>query len=158
MKFTFTYFKQILPSNEFCWTIVNFRFIHWVYKTGEWYRLLTSSGFLYFQGCSFCNCSLYNKTATTTVPPTNTTSPPYDIVNNPDGSVVNSSIDVSLPIAQTACGIQIYSGKILNSVKQVSFFLKFLVVFFINQYNILYSVNKRKRKRNGQSRETNWQH
>jgi hypothetical protein len=33
-----------------------------------------------------------------------------------------------------------------------------LVVFFINQYNILYSVNKRKRKRNGQSRETNWQH
>jgi hypothetical protein len=33
-----------------------------------------------------------------------------------------------------------------------------LVVFFLSQYNILYSVNKRKRKRNGQSRETNLQH
>jgi hypothetical protein len=74
--------------------------------------ILTQFIFIYFQACSFCNCSLYNKTDTTTVPTTDVTSPPYDVVNNPDGSTVNSPIDVSLPVAQTACGIQIYSGKI----------------------------------------------
>ncbi|XP_071123199.1 uncharacterized protein [Mytilus edulis] len=74
--------------------------------------------------CSYCNCTEYltnkyrNKTlpvltttTTTEQPVLNTTTQEYEIVNNPDGSIVETPIDTSTPITQTACGIQIFSGE-----------------------------------------------
>ncbi|CAC5412724.1 unnamed protein product [Mytilus coruscus] len=70
--------------------------------------------------CEFCNCSRYlsdkygNSTiptvpSTTTGTTIQTTTQPYDIVNNPDNSNVSEPVDTSIPIAQRACGIQVFS-------------------------------------------------
>jgi hypothetical protein len=51
---------------------------------------------------------MYNET---TVPPSiEVTEQPYQIVNNPDDTVVQVPIDVTTPIAQTSCGLEILSG------------------------------------------------
>jgi hypothetical protein len=51
---------------------------------------------------------MYNET---TVPPSiEVTEQPYQIVNNPDNTVVQVPIDVTTPTAQTSCGLQILSG------------------------------------------------
>ncbi|XP_076116641.1 uncharacterized protein LOC143084119 [Mytilus galloprovincialis] len=47
---------------------------------------------------------------TTTITPQNITDPPYHVVNKPDGSIVDTPMDTSVPIAQSSCGIQIFSG------------------------------------------------
>jgi hypothetical protein len=69
--------------------------------------------------CTVYLTSRYSNTTKPTVPPTTTitpvnvtTPPPYNVVNKPDGSVVNTPLDTSIPIAQTSCGIQIFSGKL----------------------------------------------
>lgn len=71
--------------------------------------------------CSYCNCgnrTLSDLTTSTTTeqPVLNTTTQQYDIVNNPDGSIVDTPIDTSIPITQAACGIQIFSGKQLHII------------------------------------------
>ena len=51
---------------------------------------------------------MYNET---TVPPSiEVTEQPYQIVNNPDDTVVQVPIDITTPIAQTSCGLEILSG------------------------------------------------
>lgn len=37
-KLLYALFKQILLSDEFCWTIIMFSFFHCLSKSGEWYR------------------------------------------------------------------------------------------------------------------------
>ncbi|CAG2187681.1 unnamed protein product [Mytilus edulis] len=59
-----------------------------------------------------CECCLMEPvpmvdltTSTTTEQPVlNTTTQQYEIVNNPDGSIVDTPIDTSIPITQAACG------------------------------------------------------
>lgn len=50
-------------------------------------------------------------TTTTEVPVDNTTRLPYDIVNNADGTIVDTPVHRSVPVTRTACGIQIFTGK-----------------------------------------------
>ena len=50
-------------------------------------------------------------TTTTEVPVDNTTKLLYDIVNNADGTIVDTPVDKSVPVTRTACGIQIFSGR-----------------------------------------------
>ncbi|CAG2247498.1 unnamed protein product [Mytilus edulis] len=70
--------------------------------------------------CEYCNCSRYlsdkyGNSTIPTVPSTTTgttvltTTQPYDIVNNPDNGDVSEPIDTSIPMAQRACGIQVFS-------------------------------------------------
>ncbi|VDI73733.1 Hypothetical predicted protein, partial [Mytilus galloprovincialis] len=70
--------------------------------------------------CDYCNCSRYlsdkyGNSTIPTVPSTTTgttvltTTQPYDIVNNPDNSDVSEPVDTRKPIAQRACGIQVFS-------------------------------------------------
>ncbi|XP_052081237.1 uncharacterized protein LOC127719261 [Mytilus californianus] len=72
--------------------------------------------------CDYCNCSRYlsdkyGNSTIPTVPSTTTgttiltTTQPYDIVNNPDNSDVSEPVDTSKPIAQRACGIQVFSDQ-----------------------------------------------
>ncbi|CAG2238793.1 GPAT1_2 [Mytilus edulis] len=78
-------------------------------------ELVTSEILRVQEGCSMCNCSEYNNTESTTITSL-VTQPPYDIVNNADGSEVTSPIDTTRPTAQTSCGIQIYSGNYVLSM------------------------------------------
>ncbi|VDI79784.1 Hypothetical predicted protein [Mytilus galloprovincialis] len=61
--------------------------------------------------CSFCNCSASDMISTT--PPVVTTSrTPFAIVKSPDKTVVTKPVDIGIPVAQTACGVQILSGDV----------------------------------------------
>ncbi|CAC5409205.1 unnamed protein product [Mytilus coruscus] len=65
------------------------------------------------QACSFCNCSLYDDITTTPVTTSSAaTKPPYEIVKNPDDSIVTEPLDTQVPVAQTACGVHILTGDI----------------------------------------------
>ncbi|CAC5392346.1 unnamed protein product [Mytilus coruscus] len=65
------------------------------------------------QACYFCNCSSYGDITTTPVTPFFATiKPPYEIVKNHDDSIVTEPIDTQVPVAQTACGVQILAGDI----------------------------------------------
>ncbi|VDI54125.1 Hypothetical predicted protein [Mytilus galloprovincialis] len=65
------------------------------------------------QACSFCNCSLYVDITTTPVTTYSTTiKPHYEIVKNPDDSIVTVPIDTQVPVTQTACGLQILIGDV----------------------------------------------
>lgn len=101
---------------------------HAVYKTDSLFPC--SILFLMLQDCDYCNCSRYlsdkyGNSTIPTVPSTTTgttvltTTQPYDIVNNPENSDVSEPVDTRKPIAQRACGIQVFSGMILLSVESL---------------------------------------
>lgn len=52
-----------------------------------------------------------------TTPPVVTTSrTPFAIVKSPDKTVVTKPVDIGIPVAQTACGVQILSGMLTRFV------------------------------------------
>lgn len=55
---------------------------------------------------------MYVDITTTPVTTYSTTiKPHYEIVKNPDDSIVTVPIDTQVPVAQTACGVQILTGR-----------------------------------------------
>ncbi|CAG2196989.1 unnamed protein product [Mytilus edulis] len=72
-----------------------------------------------YQTCSFCNCSSSSATTTPTITTTDTvttTQPPYQIVKNPNETVVTQPVDTELPVAQTAC-VRVVLGSGLTAVQ-----------------------------------------
>ncbi|VDI50948.1 Hypothetical predicted protein, partial [Mytilus galloprovincialis] len=61
--------------------------------------------------CSFCNCS-GTDIISTTLPSVTTSKTPYAIVKSPDETVVTKPVDMAIPVAQTACGVQILTGDV----------------------------------------------
>lgn len=65
-----------------------------------------------------------------------TSKTPYAIVKSPDETVVTKPVDMAIPVAQTACGVQILTGMFTRFVyltydKGYSYFL------FVRLYSFL---------------------
>lgn len=69
-----------------------------------------------------------------TTPPVVTTSrTPFAIVKSPDKTVVTKPVDIGIPVAQTACGVQILSGMFTRLF--ILPLITVIVIFSLLDYN-----------------------